>query len=73
MRCFQFQVMSQSSVLGNTGRRGSGHNQTTDDSNTGRRDRNGRWGANNTNSQCYELSQDLADMRLEMLEKRYFF
>ncbi|XP_069989097.1 IQ motif and SEC7 domain-containing protein 1 isoform X6 [Penaeus vannamei] len=63
------QAVSQSSGVGMGGRRQAPRGAAADDSSN----RGGRWrgsGAPGT-GHGYELSQDLADMRLEMLERRY--
>ncbi|XP_047475192.1 IQ motif and SEC7 domain-containing protein 1-like isoform X4 [Penaeus chinensis] len=63
------QAVSQSSGVGMGGRRQAPRGTAADDSSN----RGGRWrgsGAPGT-GHGYELSQDLADMRLEMLERRY--
>ncbi|KAK8726400.1 hypothetical protein OTU49_010252 [Cherax quadricarinatus] len=63
------QVVSQSSCVGTGGRRQVPRGSTADDSGN----RNSRWRGSGAqgNVQGYELSQDFADMRLEMLERRY--
>ncbi|XP_050712027.1 IQ motif and SEC7 domain-containing protein 1-like isoform X3 [Eriocheir sinensis] len=63
------QAVSQGSGVGLGGRRGAPRGSTADD--TG--NRNSRWRGSGApgNVQGYELSQDFADMRLEMLERRY--
>ncbi|XP_069171055.1 IQ motif and SEC7 domain-containing protein 1 isoform X12 [Procambarus clarkii] len=63
------QAVSQSSGVGTSGRRQVPRGTAADDSGN----RNSRWRGSGAqgNTQGYELSQDFADMRLEMLERRY--
>ncbi|XP_068232827.1 IQ motif and SEC7 domain-containing protein 1 isoform X4 [Palaemon carinicauda] len=63
------QAVSQPSGVGHGGRRQPTRGSAADDSGN----RNGRWRGSGSQGmgQGYELSQDLADMRLEMLERRY--
>ncbi|XP_064114341.1 IQ motif and SEC7 domain-containing protein 1-like isoform X3 [Macrobrachium nipponense] len=63
------QAVSQPSGVGLGGRRQPPRGSAADDSGN----RNSRWRGSGSQGagQGYELSQDLADMRLEMLERRY--
>ncbi|XP_045120579.1 IQ motif and SEC7 domain-containing protein 1-like isoform X11 [Portunus trituberculatus] len=63
------QAVSQGSGVGLGGRRGAPRGSTADDT----ANRNSRWRGSGApgNVEGYELSQDFADMRLEMLERRY--
>ncbi|XP_071549486.1 uncharacterized protein siz isoform X7 [Panulirus ornatus] len=63
------QAVSQTSGVGVGGRRQAPRGSTADDSGN----RGNRWRGSGAqgNAQGYELSQDFADMRLEMLERRY--